>query len=62
MKVAGVVTLYNPDNSINQNIKSYINDIDFLFVVDNSSSNKIDENVIAEIEYLSRELHRAPTI
>ncbi len=29
---------------------------------DNSSSNKIDENVIAEIECLSRELHRAPSI
>lgn len=35
-EIAGVVVLYNPDDSILDNIHSYINDVDILYVVDNS--------------------------
>ena len=36
IKIAGMVILYNPDNKVVTNIKSYINYIDFLIIVDNS--------------------------
>jgi len=35
-KVAGVTVLYNPDSVVADNIRSYIDQIDRLFVVDNS--------------------------
>ncbi|MEK3837777.1 glycosyltransferase [Paenibacillus sp. FSL R7-0128] len=37
-KYAGVVVLYNPDTNVNDNINTYINFIDKLFVIDNSNS------------------------
>lgn len=36
MKIAGVVVLYNPDENVKKNIDSYINNLDILYVVDNS--------------------------
>ncbi len=42
MKICGVVVLYNPSLEINQRILSYINKIDKLFVVDNSSDSNAD--------------------
>ena len=47
MKFAGVVVLFNPGENINENIKTYINGIDKLYVVDNSlvdNSNILDNN------------------
>lgn len=48
-KIAGVVVLYNPDEDYQENINSYINDLDKLFIIDNSpkennipNSNKIE--------------------
>lgn len=42
MKVAGVVVLYNPDDDFIDNISSYVNDIDLLYVIDNSEKeNKV---------------------
>lgn len=38
MKMAGVVTLYNPDTDIINNIMSYLDDIDRLYVIDNSDN------------------------
>ena len=37
MKTAGVVVLYNPDEQVRKNINSYIDSLDILYVVDNSS-------------------------
>ena len=53
MKICGVVVLYNPDDDINNKIKSYINIIDKLFVVDNS--NQDNSNILKKnkkIEYI----------
>lgn len=36
LKIAGVVILYNPDKNIGKNIASYLNNIDKLYVIDNS--------------------------
>lgn len=36
MKVAGIVTLYHPDQEVLDNIKSYLSDIDKLYVIDNT--------------------------
>jgi rhamnosyltransferase len=36
IKIAGVVTLYNPDLTVLKNIESYIDQIDLLFAFDNS--------------------------
>jgi rhamnosyltransferase len=35
-KIAGVVVLYHPDKYFNENINSYIDDIDVLFAIDNT--------------------------
>ncbi|MDP1676915.1 MAG: glycosyltransferase family 2 protein [Bacteroidota bacterium] len=35
-KIAGVVVLYNPDESVGRNISNYCNQLDCLYVVDNS--------------------------
>lgn len=44
IKVAGVVVLYNPTDEDLSNIDSYIDDIDILYVMDNSS-NKNDKRI-----------------
>lgn len=38
MKLAGLVVVYNPNNSVFDSINSYIDDLDCLYVVDNSLS------------------------
>ncbi|WP_444210315.1 glycosyltransferase [Dialister succinatiphilus] len=43
MKLAGVVTLYHPDKAVISNIETYSNDLDFLYVLDNT------ENSVKEI-------------
>lgn len=35
-KIAGVLVLYNPESGVISNIKSYLNQIGFLYIVDNS--------------------------
>lgn len=51
LKISGVVILYNPDENFNDNISSYINDIDVLYVVDNSTQkNKVIKN--KKIKYI----------
>lgn len=56
-KIAGVVVLYNPEQAVIANIESYINDIDILYVVDNSDqkqSNIIDALLKnSKIEYIN---------
>jgi len=56
-KIAGVVVLYNPEQAVITNIESYINDIDILYVVDNSDqkqSNIIDALLKnSKIEYIN---------
>lgn len=37
MRCAGVTVLYNPDYSVVESIKTYIDDVEILFLVDNSS-------------------------
>lgn len=55
MKFAGVVVLFNPDNNIKNNINTYINYIDKLYVVDNSTG--IDNSEMfsfnKKIEYIA---------
>lgn len=56
LKIAGIVTLYNPtDNDIN-NINSYIDDIDCLYVIDNTegkdNKDRLPKN--DKIEYIFR--------
>lgn len=36
MKLAGVVTLYHPDEEVLENIKSYMGELDQLYVIDNT--------------------------
>ena len=39
MKLAGVVVVYNPGDGVLKSINSYIDDLDILYVIDNSSFN-----------------------
>lgn len=36
MKLAGVVTLYHPDEGVLENIRSYLSELDLLYVLDNT--------------------------
>lgn len=36
LKIAGIVTLYNPTDADIKNISTYIDDIDKLYIVDNT--------------------------
>lgn len=55
MKLAGLVIFYNPEISVAKNIESYIKDVDFLLIIDNSSESNISyvKDLInkEEIEY-----------
>lgn len=53
IKIAGVVVLYNPTDEDIKNINSYIEDIDILYVMDNSSKNNKDRIIKnKKIEYI----------
>ena len=45
LKVAGVVTLYNPTDKDIENILTYINDIDILYIVDNTEGNSNESRI-----------------
>lgn len=51
MKIIGVVVLYNPNQSIIENIKSYVNNLNKLFIVDNSETKNND--LVEKIKSLS---------
>lgn len=44
MKIAGVVVLYNPPKELKENIKSYLESVSKLYVIDNSKCN--NENLL----------------
>lgn len=48
LRIAGTVILYNPDKDVVENIKSYLADIEILYVVDNSevSDSKIIDQIL----------------
>ncbi len=47
-KFAGMVVLYNPDESVIDNIETYIDKMDILFAIDNSET--VDEDFIQELK------------
>jgi len=47
MSLAGVVILFNPENNVVNNLKSYIDYVDVLYVVDNSD--KVNENLVKQL-------------
>jgi len=48
MKLAGTVIFYNPDISIIDNIITYIDEIDYLFVIDNTE--KADKKIASKLK------------
>ncbi len=52
MKLAAVVVLYNPDDKIFENIKSYIDYVDVVYAVDNSCVNHSEKLNNEKIVYL----------
>ena len=52
LNICGVVVLYNPDNSILDNIQSYISCIDKLYVIDNS------DDINCEIAEAIQNIHK----
>ncbi|ADL50382.1 glycosyltransferase family 2 protein [Clostridium cellulovorans] len=51
-KIAAVVVLYNPTNNILDNIKSYINEVEILYAIDNSD--KENRKLIGEIKNIEK--------
>lgn len=52
MKLAAVVVLYNPDNQVIENIKSYIDYVDVVYAVDNSSVDNKERFNLDKINYI----------
>ena len=53
MKLAGVVVVYNPPNEVINNMKSYLDELDILFVIDNSSNDKFGKFLdVQDIKYI----------
>ncbi len=57
LKIAGLVVLYNPPNDIIENIKTYINQLDVLLVIDNSE--KANEEIVNSIKNFSKVIYVA---
>ena len=53
MKTAAVVVLYNPDNEVQENIKSYIDSVDVVYAVDNSLDDNSQKFSDEKIVYIS---------
>jgi rhamnosyltransferase len=51
-KVAGVVILYNPEDFIINNLYTYLDQVDKLYVIDNSD--KVNNNLIEQIKRINR--------
>lgn len=51
-KVAAVVVLYNPDFNVIKNIKSYVDQVEKLYVVDNST--KLDNSIFEKFKSLDK--------
>lgn len=52
MKLAGVVVLYNPEEDVMNNIRSYLGSLDVLYVVDNSSCDNGKKFKSKKIQYI----------
>ena len=52
MKLAGVVVLYEPGDCVLNNINSYIDSLETLYIVDNSSSNNSKKFKGKKIRYI----------
>lgn len=52
MKLAGVVVLYNPEQKVINNINSYIDELDALYLVDNSSADNSTLFMNEKVEYI----------
>ncbi len=52
MKLAGVVVLYNPDQKVINNINSCIDELDALYLVDNSSADNSTLFMYEKVEYI----------
>ena len=60
IKIAGCVILYNPDNTVVNNIKTYIEDLDMLYIIDNSNGSNVVERLLQEyqnINYIKNEIN-----
>ena len=51
-KIAGVIVLYNPNEEVIDNIRSYLEDIEILYAVDNSETKK--DEIIKKIESFNK--------
>ena len=51
-KVAAVVVLYNPEDTVIHNVNTYVDQVDKLYVIDNSD--KINEHLIEQIKRINR--------
>ena len=55
MRYAGVIVLYNPDNEIYDNIQSYIDEVEKLYVVDNT-----EEKNMKNMKFKSKKIKYIP--
>lgn len=62
MKLAGVVVLYHPDDSVYSNILTYVDELDVLYVVDNTDlprTSDEEQRVISKISMLKNVKYKA---
>lgn len=46
MKLAGIITLYHPDKKVLSNIETFLNQLDILYVLDNTENPDISTKVM----------------
>ncbi len=54
MVIAGVVVLYNPDQTVVANIKSYLDFLQTLYVIDNTE--KLNLEIVEQLKKLARRI------
>jgi rhamnosyltransferase len=58
-KAAAVVILFNPNKNLQRNVLSYLNDVSFLYLVDNSETSSFSTEVLAAYKYKILTIHNA---
>lgn len=55
MKLASMITLYHPDDSVIRNVLSYVDDVDILYVFDNSETPS--EEVVSKLRDVGKKIN-----
>ena len=56
MKLCGVVVLFHPEEDVIENIKTYIGELDRLYIIDNSEESHRDLFTMKKAKYIKKDV------